>query len=66
MNLKIMMGCMTETSCAVMAAAHLASLADHVDLDGPFLISNNMFSDPELIDGCISISEKPGIGLGKK
>ena len=63
LNMKVMLGCMTETSCAVLAASHLASLADYVDLDGPFLINNNPFKNPELIDGCILPSEKPGIGL---
>lgn len=63
LNLKIMLGCMTETSCAVLAASHLSSLADYIDLDGPFLISNNPFKNPELIHGCIAVPEKAGIGL---
>lgn len=63
LNMKIMMGCMTETSCAILAASHLSPLADYVDLDGPFLINNNPFRNPELIDGCIITPEKPGIGL---
>jgi len=63
LKMKIMLGCMTETSCAILAASHLAQLADYVDLDGPFLISNNPYKNPELIDGCILPSEKPGIGL---
>jgi L-alanine-DL-glutamate epimerase-like enolase superfamily enzyme len=63
LNMKIMLGCMTETSCAILAASHLAPLADYVDLDGPFLINNNPFKNPELIDGCIITPEKPGIGL---
>jgi L-alanine-DL-glutamate epimerase-like enolase superfamily enzyme len=63
LKMKIMLGCMTETSCAILAASHLASLADYVDLDGPFLINNNPFRNPELIDGCIITPEKPGIGL---
>lgn len=62
-NMKVMVGCMTETSCAVLAASHLAPLADYVDLDGAFLISNNPFKNPELMDGCISPPEKPGIGI---
>ena len=63
LNMKIMLGCMTETSCAILAASHLASLADYVDLDGPFLINNNPFRNPELMDGCVITPEKPGIGL---
>lgn len=63
LKMKIMLGCMTETSCAILAASHLVSLADYVDLDGPFLINNNPFRNPELMDGCIITPEKPGIGL---
>lgn len=62
-NLKILIGCMNESSCANMAAAQLAPLADWVDLDGPFLINNNPFKDPEIKDGKIVLSETPGIGL---
>ncbi len=63
LNLKIMLGCMTETSCAVLAASHLSSFADYVDLDGPFLISNNPFKNPLLENGCIVTPNAPGIGL---
>ena len=62
-NLKILIGCMNESSCANMAAAQLAPLADWVDLDGPFLINNNPFKDPEIRDGKIVLSELSGIGL---
>jgi len=63
LNLKVMIGCMTESSCAILAAAHLSPLADYVDLDGAFLVSNNPFKNPELRDGCIVVPEKPGVGL---
>lgn len=63
LDMKVMVGCMTETSCATLAASHLAPLADYVDLDGPFLIANNPFINPKLIDGCIVIPRKPGIGV---
>jgi L-alanine-DL-glutamate epimerase-like enolase superfamily enzyme len=64
-GLKIMLGCMTETSCAVSAAAHLSSLADWIDLDGPLLISNDLFDGISYIDGEIKLSTLPGIGLIK-
>jgi L-Ala-D/L-Glu epimerase len=51
LNKKVVTGCMAESSCAVTAMAHLAPLADWVDLDGPFLITNDPFSGVELIDG---------------
>ena len=65
-GLKIMLGCMTETSCAVSAAAHLSSLADWIDLDGPLLISNDLFDGISYINGEIKLGKLPGIGLIKK
>jgi L-alanine-DL-glutamate epimerase-like enolase superfamily enzyme len=63
LKFKVMMGCMNESSCAVMAAASLAPLCDYVDLDGPFLIKNNPFEDPEIREGKIILSNRPGLGL---
>jgi len=65
-GLKVMLGCMTETSCAVSAAAHLSSLADWIDLDGPLLISNDLFEGISYINGEIKLNNLPGIGLIKK
>jgi L-alanine-DL-glutamate epimerase-like enolase superfamily enzyme len=61
-GLGTMIGCMTESSCAIMAAAHLAPMADLVDLDGPFLITNNPFQTPNLRNGCIILSGAHGHG----
>jgi len=41
--MKVMIGCMTETSCAISAAAQVSPLADWADLDGNLLISNDVF-----------------------
>jgi L-alanine-DL-glutamate epimerase-like enolase superfamily enzyme len=65
LNLKIMLGCMTETSCGISAASHLSPLADWVDLDGAFLIKNDVFKGAELINGKIFPAEFPGIGVKK-
>jgi L-alanine-DL-glutamate epimerase-like enolase superfamily enzyme len=65
MNLKIMIGCMTETSCAITAASHLSPLADWVDLDGAELISNDLFTGMKILDGKIVISDRPGLGVEK-
>lgn len=62
-GLKVLIGSMNESSCANMAAAQLGALADWTDLDGPFLISNNPFQDPEIIDGRIVLGDIPGIGV---
>jgi L-Ala-D/L-Glu epimerase len=52
-KMKVMVGCMTESSCAIMAAASIAPLCDWVDLDGPWLIANNPFATPVLRNGRI-------------
>jgi L-Ala-D/L-Glu epimerase len=65
LNLKIMLGCMTETSCAITAASHLSPLADWVDLDGAELISNDLFTGMKIKDGALIIPDLPGLGVGK-
>lgn len=62
LGLQAMIGCMTESSCAIMAAAQLAPLAKFVDLDGPFLISNNPFQTPNIKNGCIVLTNHYGHG----
>ncbi len=64
-GLKIMIGCMSESSCGVSAAAQLTPLADWADLDGPLLISNDPFRGIEFEKGKIILSQKPGIGIIK-
>lgn len=63
LDLKILIGCMSETSCATLAAAALAPLCDWADLDGPFLTQNNPFAQPEFKDGKWVLSGNPGLGL---
>jgi len=65
LNLKVMIGCMTETSCAITAASHLSSLADWIDLDGAELISNDLFNGMKIINGRLIIPESPGLGIKK-
>jgi L-alanine-DL-glutamate epimerase-like enolase superfamily enzyme len=57
------MGCMTETSCAVSAASQLSPLVDWADLDGNLLISNDLFTGMEVIDGKVTLNDWPGIGI---
>jgi L-alanine-DL-glutamate epimerase-like enolase superfamily enzyme len=66
LGLKIMLGCMTETSCAITAAAHLSSLVDWLDLDGPLLIKTDFFEGVSYSTGKIVLSVLPGIGLKKR
>jgi L-Ala-D/L-Glu epimerase len=65
LNLKIMIGCMTETSCAITAASHLSPLANWVDLDGAELISNDLFFGAKIDKGRVIIPELPGLGIKK-
>jgi len=65
LGMKVMMGCMTETSCAISAASHLTPMVDWADLDGALLISNDIYNGTKIIDGKIVISGDPGIGVQK-
>jgi len=64
-GMRVMIGCMTETSCAVSAAAQLSPVADFADLDGNLLITNDLFRGMEVVDGKITLPDRPGIGLIK-
>jgi len=65
-NMKVMIGCMTETSCAVTAAAQLSPLVDWCDLDGNLLISNDPFDGLKITEGKVDLPVRPGIGVIKK
>ena len=64
-GMRVMVGCMTETSCAVTAAAHLSPIADFADLDGNLLISNDRFRGMTVEAGRITLPDAPGLGLIK-
>ncbi len=66
LGLKVMIGCMTETSCAISAAAQLSPMVDWADLDGALLIKNDLFRGMELENGKIVLMDRPGIGIEKK
>lgn len=63
LDMKVMVGCMTETSCAVSAAAQLSPAVDFADLDGNLLISNDRFKGMEVVNGKITLNDLPGIGV---
>ncbi|WP_366521750.1 dipeptide epimerase [uncultured Proteiniphilum sp.] len=63
LGMKVMMGCMTETSCAISAAAQLYAGMDFADLDGALLIGNDCFKGATLENGKIIASDQPGIGV---
>ncbi|MCU0408943.1 MAG: dipeptide epimerase [Bacteroidales bacterium] len=66
LGMKVMIGCMTETSCAVTAAAQLSPMAEWADLDGNLLITNDLFEGLIIKDGKIILPERPGTGVIKR
>lgn len=64
-GMKVMIGCMTETSCAIAAAAQLSPAVDFADLDGNLLIANDIFRGTTVVDGKITLNQLSGIGIEK-
>ena len=65
LDMRVMIGCMTETSCACSAAAQLSPAVDFADLDGNLLIANDRFKGMEVVGGKITLNDLPGIGIVK-
>jgi L-alanine-DL-glutamate epimerase-like enolase superfamily enzyme len=63
LGLGLMLGCMNESGLAVAAGAQIASLFDHVDLDGNLLLRDDPWPGVELVDGVQLPSESPGLGV---
>jgi L-alanine-DL-glutamate epimerase-like enolase superfamily enzyme len=63
LGLGVMLGCMNESGLAVAAGAQIASLCDHVDLDGNLLLRHDPWPGVELVDGVQLPSESPGLGV---
>jgi L-alanine-DL-glutamate epimerase-like enolase superfamily enzyme len=66
LGLKVMLGCMTETSCAISAAAQLSPLVDWADLDGAVLIANDCFDGATIVEGKMLLPDRPGIGVVRR
>ena len=66
LDMKVMIGCMTETSCAISAASQLSPLCDWADLDGALLITNDVFDGMKVINGKVTLFDRPGIGVVKR
>ena len=64
-GMKVMLGCMTETSCACTAVAQLSPAADFCDIDGNLLITNDLFEGMVVRDGLMVLPEGAGLGLRK-
>lgn len=65
LKMQVMVGCMTETSCAISAAAQFSPAVDFADLDGALLIANDIFKGMEVVKGKITLNDLPGIGVVK-
>ena len=65
LDMKVMLGCMTETSCGISAASHLSPMVDWADLDGALLISNDVYDGTQVVDGRVTLRNRPGIGVRK-
>ena len=67
LGLRIMLGCMIETSIGTTAMAHLAGLAEWIDLDSPMLIDNDPFEGLTYDEqGRIQVPERAGIGIRRE
>lgn len=66
LNLKTLIGCMSESSVGCSAAAQLAPMVDYADLDGPLLISNDPFKGITFENGNLILNDEPGIGVKPK
>jgi L-alanine-DL-glutamate epimerase-like enolase superfamily enzyme len=65
LGLGVMLGCMVESGLGIAAGAHIASLMDHVDLDGNLLLAEDPWPGVEFIDGVQRPSNRPGLGVEK-
>jgi L-Ala-D/L-Glu epimerase len=65
LGLGVMLGCMVESGLGIAAAAQIASLSDHVDLDGNLLLAEDPWSGVEFRDGVQLPSNEPGLGVGQ-
>jgi L-Ala-D/L-Glu epimerase len=63
MGLGVMLGCMVESGLGISAAAQIASLCDHVDLDGNLLLADDPCPAVELVDGVQLPASRPGLGV---
>ncbi|MDH3197006.1 MAG: dipeptide epimerase [Candidatus Krumholzibacteria bacterium] len=66
LGLRVMLGCMIETSLGVTAAAHLSPLADYADLDGNLLLAEDPFAGVGVVEGKLVLPMGPGLGVARR
>src|SRR3989442_3825979 len=64
LGIGVMLGCMIESGLGIAAAAQIASLCDHVDLDGNLLLAQDPWPGVTFVDGVQLPSDEPGLGVG--
>lgn len=64
-GLRVMLGCMIESSLGITAAAHLAPLMDWLDLDGAALLADDPFAGATIDGGVVTLPAGPGLGVTK-
>jgi L-alanine-DL-glutamate epimerase-like enolase superfamily enzyme len=65
-HLRVMAGCMIESSLGITAAAHLAPLLDDADLDGAALVADDPFVGATIAGGVIALPDAPGLGVTRR
>lgn len=63
LGLRVMLGCMVESSLGIAAGLQLAGLADYVDLDGALLLADDPYTGIEVEGDLLTASEEPGLGI---
>lgn len=65
-NLKVMLGCMLETSVGITAAAHISPLVDYADLDGNLLLTGDPFAGVGVKNSKLVLPSEPGLGVTRR
>jgi len=63
LGLKVMVGCMTESSVGISAIAQLLPQLDYVDMDGSMLLQNDIAEGPSLLNGKVVMPKGNGTGV---
>jgi L-alanine-DL-glutamate epimerase-like enolase superfamily enzyme len=63
LNMKVMMGCMNESTVGSAAIAHFLPQLDYVDMDGPLLLKEDVATGLTYDNNVVSVSEEPGLGI---